>query len=523
MSRRPETRNPPSLTAGAARVDITPPLTVPHLGFLPARHAFFEGVHDPLFARALVVGDGSERVALVSADAIGFSRALFGPGRDFIAEVRERAQKMTGIAGDHIMVAATHAHSTPETLAFRPLAQHPGCSAWVEVLADQLATSVALADRAREPVQMRVAQGSAEGIGWSRRIRRRDGSLTTFHRRGPDGEIADWGVNDPTVTVLAFSRLRGGPLEGPPREGPLDGPNGLPTAVRREAIRPCVRDAMGPDVRPGEARARHSAAPTAPREEAPHLALLHFACHPVTVQVNPLVSADFPGAATRRVESAGIGVQQCVFVQGAGGSINPVRDTSGFADVERYGEMLAGEAIRLLGLVTAPDHPTASPRVAAATVQVLVASRDLPEAGALRAERDRLVQEAAQAGTAAEADRARDQALMLEEQLARVEMGAGPAGGPFEAEVQALRMGEAAFVGLSAEPFAELGLEIRAAGGDLTALCAGYANGYLGYVGPPEAWEQGGYEVSLGAWSVLGPEAFAALRAAAAEAIEAVR
>ncbi len=38
------------LTAGASRIDITPPLTIPYLGFVP-RHAFFEGVHDPLYAR----------------------------------------------------------------------------------------------------------------------------------------------------------------------------------------------------------------------------------------------------------------------------------------------------------------------------------------------------------------------------------------------------------------------------------------------------------------------------------------
>jgi len=70
------TPDTPGLAAGAAKVDITPPLTVPELGFYRARHTFFEGVHDPLYARALVVGDGEDRVALVSTDSIGFSRAL---------------------------------------------------------------------------------------------------------------------------------------------------------------------------------------------------------------------------------------------------------------------------------------------------------------------------------------------------------------------------------------------------------------------------------------------------------------
>ena len=39
------------------------------------------------------------------------------------------------------------------------------------------------------------------------------------------------------------------------------------------------------------------------------------------------------------------------------------------------------------------------------------------------------------------------------------------------------------------------------------ALCVGYTNDYLGYFAPPSAWEDGGYEVSLGSWSQAGPEA----------------
>ena len=47
-----------ALTAGAARVEITPPLSIPYLGYAP-RQAFFHGVHDPLFARAVVVNSGN--------------------------------------------------------------------------------------------------------------------------------------------------------------------------------------------------------------------------------------------------------------------------------------------------------------------------------------------------------------------------------------------------------------------------------------------------------------------------------
>jgi len=40
------------------------------------------------------------------------------------------------------------------------------------------------------------------------------------------------------------------------------------------------------------------------------------------------------------------------------------------------------------------------------------------------------------------------------------------------------------------------------------ALCLGYANDYLGYIAPQAGWDVGGYEVDLGMWSIVGPEAF---------------
>ena len=54
------------LAAGAAALDITPPLGVPLAGSFTARYA--TGIDDPLYARALVLEDDSgadSRIALV--------------------------------------------------------------------------------------------------------------------------------------------------------------------------------------------------------------------------------------------------------------------------------------------------------------------------------------------------------------------------------------------------------------------------------------------------------------------------
>jgi hypothetical protein len=121
-----------------------------------------------------------------------------------------------------------------------------------------------------------------------------------------------------------------------------------------------------------------------------------------------------------------------------------------------------------------------------------------------------------QAKTGEERRQAERALLGLTERLERVRRGDAPR----LAEVQALRVGEAAFVGIPGEPFSELGIAIKRTTRAPTAVCLGYANDYLGYLAPPRAWEQGGYEVSLGSWSTVGPEAFGLLLEAARSLVE---
>jgi len=431
---------------GAACVDVTPPFTVPYLSSVP-RHGFFRGIHDPLLAKAVVVAHGERRVALVTVDSLGIARRVAGEGRDFIEEVRQRVHEACGIPSENVMICATHAHSTPDTCGFRPLQQHPGAQDWIEVFRDQLASAAIMADQIRAPARLKVARGSAEGVGWSRRMRTKDGRICHYANRPGDEEIADWGVNDHEVVVMCFERFDG----------------------------------------------------------APAIVLTHFACHPTTVQVNPLTSADFPGVTTALVERSVAGCEQALFLQGACGSIVPVRRTTDFDDVTRYGWTLAGETMKLVGLLNAPDYPCEEAHVGCARRVVSVPSRPLPDPDPIREQ----VEAARKAlSTAAnEADRARKAVALrhAEEKWERISLGAGP----FPAEVQVIRLGSVALVGIPGEPFAELGVALKqqsAAPG--AALCVGYANDYLGYIVPRSAWELGGYEVGLGMWSIVGPEAF---------------
>lgn len=432
-----------SLLAGSAKVEITPPLTIPYLGYEP-RHALFTGVRDPLYARAVALDDGATAVIIIAADAIGFNNAILGPGRNFTAEVRQRICRQTGVPSGHIMLACTHAHSTPETTNLRRLLDTPAVRPWLEVLLDQLASAASMAWGARRPSQIKAGTGTVEGLARNRRV------------IGADG------------------RVIGGPEQTPATAGAISQP--LDTQVGVLLIESL--------------------------DGSTCTVLSNFACHPVTVQVQPRVSADFPGSAMALVERTLPGCTHSLFLQGACGDINPIRNTTDFADVDRYGLMLGGEILKVAALLSAPNAPTLSPKLAVATALSTLAVRDLPDPVAVR---QALAETTAALATASSADEQahwRRQQRLAEEALVLFERG----NQPIEAEVQVIRIGEAALVALPGEPFAELGLTIKARSPALPTLVVGYANDWIGYLTPPAAWAQGGYEVALGPWTRVGPQ-----------------
>src|SRR3954452_6341190 len=70
--------NAAELRAGVARVDLTPPLSMkaPLGGYGARMNRAAVGVHDRIFAKALVVSDGNRKFALVTADLLGFAPAF---------------------------------------------------------------------------------------------------------------------------------------------------------------------------------------------------------------------------------------------------------------------------------------------------------------------------------------------------------------------------------------------------------------------------------------------------------------
>ncbi len=87
--------------AGAAQTDITPPLGTIINGEFVAFYA--HTIHDPLYAKALVLQNAGTTLAIVMVDICAMDK-------EFIKEVKKETTALTGIPAEHILIAATHTH-----------------------------------------------------------------------------------------------------------------------------------------------------------------------------------------------------------------------------------------------------------------------------------------------------------------------------------------------------------------------------------------------------------------------------
>lgn len=411
-------------TVGVGKVDITPPLTVPYLGVYPNRLSYFKGVHDRLFARALYLSAGAVEILIISADMIGISDALFGRNFSFIAQLKELITAQTGIPGAHILLAATHAHSTPETIDFRPVADLvPEFKPWLKTLMEQIASSARTAQRNCFSARLLVKKSGLTGL--------------SKNRAGND-------AMDNELTVLDFESKEG-----------------------KKAL------------------------------------LVNFACHPVIMQVQPMISADYPGALTRLVEESLSPESLCLFLQGACGDINPFNDdTRNFDDVEKTGSALAGGIISLFGKskFTEEDKHPAELRVICRTESFKSCPLPAPD------ETTRIEHEVAELErriTQGNHDQnSADRLALLHETQSRIRQGDEDR----PVFMQLIRIGNAVLFAMPFEPCCLLGKKLKQMAFPLTGIPVGYANGYLGYVMEPSAGK--GYETSCGPWKQVDQRAF---------------
>ena len=249
--------------------------------------------------------------------------------------------------------------------------------------------------------------------------------------------------------------------------------------------------------------------------EGPIAILLNFACHATVMSgANLMLSGEFPGAASRLLlEQTGA---PCAYLNGACGDVNPVWIRQDFESVERVGQIIGGQALRVIGELRTlgvgqrahnirwdefPVKPVPG-RIVDPRLKAVRREIDLPlrqfgadeeyaaDAAALRAE----------AATLPEGSPARREVMARltrteSERWAAAWARQQPEKATQRTEIQALRLGDGlAILALPGEFFVETGAAIHAASGVDDLLVACYANDYVGYVIPEHSYNEGGYE-----------------------------
>jgi len=146
--------------AGAARIDITPELGVPLMGY-GARIGGATAVADPIHARALAVTSQAHSILVVSAELCLITSAQAN-------EIRGRIAAETGLTTDAILVACTHTHSGPDTGVAERNAGRPD-PPHVAALFDGIVAAGVEAWRKRELASVSCARAEAH-IGRNRRV-----------------------------------------------------------------------------------------------------------------------------------------------------------------------------------------------------------------------------------------------------------------------------------------------------------------------------------------------------------------
>jgi neutral/alkaline ceramidase-like enzyme len=178
------------IMAGVGKADITPPIGTPLAGYGARRGAPSTGVHDPTEARALIIDNGVEKIALVSVDHLGFDHGM-------VERIRAIASEATHILPDHIFVMSSHTHSGGGAfMEMLPLLANvlagkfdPKIRSHYE---QRTAEAIIAANKTLKPVRIAFGSGEARGISRFR---------STWP---PDGPV------DPEVGVIRVDSIASG-------------------------------------------------------------------------------------------------------------------------------------------------------------------------------------------------------------------------------------------------------------------------------------------------------------------------
>ena len=429
--------------AGFAERDITPEIGME----VPGGYGkvFSKKIHDPCKARIAVFDDGRMRVALVGLDALFVRRV------DVLA-VRRLVSERCGIPGDHIMIGASHSHSSgPTGMVMRGEFDHAdafvqqlayekssnGDLGYVQRMVAAIADGIAAADAGKMECTVSFGTGEEKTVGFNRRQRMKNGLSYSHAGQGNPDIVGYAGPVDPQVGVIAAWDP----------DGKLLG---------------CI---------------------------------VNFACHATTS--GPWISANWIYYMERAIQGYFGKEAPVVFLQGACGDItqvdnlSPHQNPGGDEWAQFVGGRVGAEAVKvMLGMsqTRTADVPLD------AKSKTWTIPRRVPAPETVKAARDIAAKPESEAG--------RDWVWAKETVLLDALIAKQPA---VEVEVQAIQVGPVVCVSNPAEYFCAFGLEIKAGSGFPITFPVELANGCVGYVPTEEAMGEhgGGYETRLTSYSNL--------------------
>lgn len=202
----------PAFRGGAATSNITPPLGSPIVGNWETPAATY--IHDELHARALVLDDGTTRLAIVVSDNVGISRDVFD-------EARRSIQEKAGIPREHILLSSTHTHSgasaRSDNITGGPLSDYQ------RFVASRISDAVLRAIHNLEPARIGWGVGRESGQVFNRRwkmkpgeeLRNPFGGMDQVRMNPPAGHanlIEPAGPTDPEIHFLSVQSMTGRPI-----------------------------------------------------------------------------------------------------------------------------------------------------------------------------------------------------------------------------------------------------------------------------------------------------------------------
>lgn len=424
----------PVFRAGAATSNITLPLGARNGGVI-ARGAPAKQIHDELHARALVLDDGSTRLAIVVCDLRMIDRGV-------VEQARAIACEATEIPPEHVLISATHTHAAPGIIGIHT----DELGLWYrDFLVRRIADGIIRAHRNLAPARAGWGAGALPGQVFNRRWHMRKGSIPP----NPFGEKDD--------------RVR----MNPPRQSPdLIEPAG-----------PADHELMMLSVQ---------------HEDGRPLALLaNYGVHYISGYRGGHVSADYFGVFAERMKELLEAHSSdppfvAILSNGTSGDTNnidfrkPREANEPWRKMREVAHELAEEALRVYREI---DHH-GDLSLAAEVVDL--------ELGVRRPDDERIAwAKKTLDPTGIDSPRELNGRAVIYAQEA-LELARFPPSVPVR--LQALRVGDLGITAVPCEVFAETGLAIK----EQTPLEATFtielANGYNGYLPTPQQHEWGGYE-----------------------------